>query len=189
MKLTTKFIQATIFILVIAFAGPASAQDEVPPNARDADASRQPDNRSNALRQLGLSREQFQQIRGLNAKRTPLMELAQKRFRDANRSLDEAIYADQLNESLVQERLREVQMAQAEDSKIRFMSELAIRRILTPEQLGRFREIRQRFEQARQRMDDRRNDSPRMPADNNNPRKSEQTRPVNNLNKPQTKKP
>ncbi|MEO7660125.1 MAG: hypothetical protein ABIV48_10970, partial [Pyrinomonadaceae bacterium] len=145
---------------MIAFGVSASAQDETPPDARDAEAVRQPDNRSNALRQLGLSREQFQQIRGLNAKRAPLMESAQKRFRNANRSLDEAIYADQLDETLVQERLREVHMAQAEVSKIRFTSELAIRRILTPEQLGRFREMRQRFEQTRQRMENRRNDRP-----------------------------
>ncbi|MBK6721879.1 MAG: hypothetical protein IPG58_00925 [Acidobacteria bacterium] len=47
-------------------------------------------------------------------------------------------------------------MAQAEVYKVRFTSELAIRRILTPEQLVRFRNMRERFERARQEADERR---------------------------------
>lgn len=101
--------------------------------------------RPNLLRDLGLSPEQVQAIRRMNQARRPLMEAASERLRNANRLLDEAIYADSLDENLVYERIREVQSAQAEISRLRFEAELGLRKILTPEQLMKFREIRRRF--------------------------------------------
>jgi hypothetical protein len=41
--------------------------------------------------------------------------------------------------------LKELQLAQAEAAKLRYLNELGLRKILTPEQLARFRELRQRF--------------------------------------------
>jgi Spy/CpxP family protein refolding chaperone len=101
------------------------------------------------LRELGLSREQIEQIRQVNLERKPLMDEAQRRSRAANRALDEAIYADQLNEAEVEVRLKEAQLAQGELARIRYMNELSVRRILTPEQLTRFRELRRRFDEVR----------------------------------------
>lgn len=153
----------TIMLVLSAFVFSAVglAQDVKPPDGQPPEAQRpganQPmDVRGNVLRQLDLSREQIQQIRRVNMERKPVMDEAQKRFREANRALDEAIYADQVNDSDVQTRLKEVQTAQAEVAKIRFTSELAIRRILTPEQLVRFRDLRARFEQVRKNFEERR---------------------------------
>src|SRR6185437_14226405 len=54
-------------------------------------------------------------------------------------------------------RLNELQQAQAEVARIRFTNELAIRKILTPEQLGRFRDLRREFAaQNRQVLEQRR---------------------------------
>lgn len=166
----------TILLLISAFifAAAAAAQDnrppEGPPPEEQRPAANQPqDIRANVLRQLGLSQEQFQQLRRMNAERKPLMDEAQKRFREANRSLDEAIYADQVSDADVQARLKEVQLAQAEVAKIRFMNELGVRRILTPEQLVRFRELRQRFEQARQNFENRRPLNNDKPVNRQNP--------------------
>lgn len=123
--------------------------DEQPPE-NDRPAMNQPqDPRFNLLRQLGLSREQIQRIRRMNAARRPLIEAAQARFREANRALDEAIYSDQVSEEDIKARLKDVQLAQAEMIRIRSMDELAVRRLLTPEQLVRFRELRARFDRAR----------------------------------------
>ncbi len=105
------------------------------------------DFRTNALRQLGLSREQLQRIRRLNMERKPLMDAAQMRLRRANRALDDAIYSDTATEADVQARLKDFQVAQGEVIRIRFMNEYGVRRILTQEQLTRFRNLRQRFEQ------------------------------------------
>jgi len=151
------------FGLIAAFglglAGAVAAQDnkapEPQPDTPQANANRPPENQGDLFRQLGLSVEQLQQIRHIKQEQRPLMDEAQKHFREANHALDEAIYADQVNDADFQARLRDVQAAQGEVQRLRFMNELAVRRILTPEQLVRFRELRERFEQARRNMQGR----------------------------------
>ena len=133
---------------VTAF-GQDSKQTETPP----PEVQKPKDMRTVVLGQLGLSRDQIQMIRRLNVERKPLMEAAQTRLREANRLLDEAIYSDKANETDVQARLKEAQLAQAEVAKIRFMNEFGVRRILTPEQLVRFRDLRQKFETERANAD------------------------------------
>jgi Spy/CpxP family protein refolding chaperone len=130
-----------VLFLIAAFAGVAAAQDMPahPPNDPDRP------NRPNLLRELGLSQEQIQQIRRLNAERRPQMEAAQRRLRQANRALDVAIYSESTSDAEFQARLTEFQSAQGDLSRLRFSGELAVRKILTPEQLSRFRELRQRF--------------------------------------------
>lgn len=135
-----------ILLVTVAFCTVSLAQetDEQPANTVN-----QPDFRATALRQLGLTREQLQRIRRLNQERKPRVDAAQMRFRRANRALDEAIYSDTATDTEIEERLKEFQLAQADLAKLRFMGELGVRRVLTPEQLTRFRNLRQRFEQAR----------------------------------------
>ena len=101
--------------------------------------------RPNLLEELNLSDVQIRQIRQLNQERKPMMMAAQHRFREANRLLDETIYGDVENETEIQTRMQEVQAAQAELIKLRTMNERAIRKILTPEQLVKFRELRNQF--------------------------------------------
>jgi Spy/CpxP family protein refolding chaperone len=70
---------------------------------------------------------------------------AQQKWREANRRLDQAIYADNADETEIQARLKDAQAAQAELIKIRSATEFAVRQILTPDQLVKFRDIRRRF--------------------------------------------
>lgn len=147
--INTILIAAFLLILGAAAFGQVTPTTETPaPNVKKPQ-----DMRTTVLAQLGLSREQIQLIRRVNIERKPLMNDAQKRFRDANRLLNEAIYADQINEADVHARLKEVQLAQAEVARIRFMNEFAVRRILTPEQLVLFRDLRSKFEQMRMNLD------------------------------------
>lgn len=132
-----------------------SAQER--PAAQDAaqqfDNAQPETTRPNLMRELGLSQEQVQQIRRMNAERKPVMNQTQRRLRMANRALDQAIYSDSVNDEEVQTRLKEFQAAQADMMRLRFTNELAVRKILTPEQLVRFRELRQNFAaQRRQNM-------------------------------------
>jgi len=113
------------------------------------------------------------------------MDAAQRGLRGANRGLVAGIYADQGNDADVKSRFKELQLAQADVARIRFMNELSVRKILTPEQLVRFRELRQRFEQVRENIEKRnagRKDANRS-GDAFAPR---QTRPVI---RPNTQKP
>ncbi|MBA2621431.1 MAG: hypothetical protein H0U87_09545 [Acidobacteria bacterium] len=126
------------------------------PNAAESKQNNPKIRRQKILAQLGLSGEQIQQIRRINADRKPLLRAAQERLRAANRNLDQAVYADTGSEAEMQSRIRETQAAQAEVIKIRATTEAEVRRVLTNEQLGRFREIRRQFvEQADERREQR----------------------------------
>lgn len=131
-------------LLVIVSFSPAAAQQEELPND-DAPKNFNSPRRPNLLAELDLSPEQIKQIRRLNAEKRPLIREAQQRVRDANRRLDQAIYADDADETEIQSRLKDVQTAQAEVARIRSSTEYAVRKVLTPEQLVRFREVRQKF--------------------------------------------
>jgi Spy/CpxP family protein refolding chaperone len=129
------------------------------------------------FRRLGLSQEQMQQIRKINQEKQPLMREAQKRLGDANHALDLAIYADTVNEDEIQTRLKEVQAAHDEVIKLRSSMELAVRKVLTAEQLTKFRQLREEMMQRNEerRMDDRdgppqeRDDMPKRPLNNRPP--------------------
>lgn len=130
-------------LAAVSATGVCAQQFSVPP-----DADNLPPQRPNLLRELNLSPAQIQQMRRLNQNRRPQVQAAQNRLREANRALDEAIYADVENETEIQNRMKEVQAAQAEMIKNRTITERAIRRILTPQQLARFRELREQFKQS-----------------------------------------
>lgn len=117
----------------------ANAQGGPPPNQFAEDKNRRP----GLLEMLGLTPDQVKQIRQLNKTLQPMRQEAQRRFAMANRALDDAIYADEANEELINQRMRELQQAQAELIKSRTMMETSVRKILTREQLIKFRELRE----------------------------------------------
>jgi Spy/CpxP family protein refolding chaperone len=154
--------------------GPPPDGQGPPPNERQGD-------RGQLLRELGLSQDQFQQIRRMNQERKPLMEAAHRRLDEANRALDQAIYADTLNEQDIEAKVKEAQAAQADMVRLRFMNELQVRKILTPEQLVKFRDLREKFERMRENFKERNDDRrPNMPPMNNqNLRQPVNSRPIN----------
>jgi Spy/CpxP family protein refolding chaperone len=140
----------TIFLFLLVFAAAEQAVAQIgPPAGADQPTSqrRLKAKRPNLLRILGLSPSQAQQIRRINQQRKPQMEAAQNRLHAANQALDAAIYADQVDQEMFQTRLKEQQQAQADLARLRFTSELAVRMVLTPDQIARFRDLRQRFAQ------------------------------------------
>lgn len=147
--LSPRYLVLSAVLSIMASAGLSYAQNAPPP--RQAVDQGRP----KLLQELGLSPEQLQKVREMNQTRKPLMEEAVRHMRDANRALDAAIYNDTLNEDDISLKLRDFQAAQAEVAKLRFQSELALRRILTPDQLTRFRTLRERFARAREGMLDR----------------------------------
>ena len=144
----------TCLVTMLFFLVTANAQDQLQPTVpKQPLVAGQPNQeRPNLLGELGLSTDQIQQLRRMNADRKPLIDAANKRLREANRSLDQAIYGDAVDPAEFQIRLKEFQDAQAEVARIRFESELNVRRILTPDQLVRFREARRRFAEARKEL-------------------------------------
>ncbi|PYS87407.1 MAG: hypothetical protein DMF62_12570 [Acidobacteria bacterium] len=187
-----KFLPQTILGLLfcVAFFGPAAYGQDGPPPNPEPGVNRPRDDRPNLMAQLGLSQEQIQQFRKLNAEHRPLMNEAQRRLRDANRELDMAIYADSVSDEVVHAKLKVFQDAQAEVNRLRFSNELNIRRILTQDQLVRFRDIRQHFaemggrkpgQNGRPGMGDQHRDGPPMQRA---PGANQLTRPASKENRP-----
>jgi Spy/CpxP family protein refolding chaperone len=137
-----------VFILLTLGAMAALAQAPAEPPKTDGAPPKE--ERPNLLAALGLSPEQVQQIRQMNQERKPAMQEAQRRLRISIRDLDMAIYGDSISDADFDAKLKEHQAAQAEVARLRFEGELAIRKVLTPEQLIHFRDIRRRFAEARE---------------------------------------
>ena len=159
-----RYLSPKLAFLTVAaallLASPAFAQNETRPEGPPPERRMAEDDRPNLLTELGLSQEQLQEIRRMNRARRPLMEEATSKLREANRALDMAIYADSLNESDVADRLRDFQLAQGEVAKLRFQGELELRKILTAEQLNKFRALRERFGRRREMRQNRRRGVP-----------------------------
>ena len=64
------------------------------------------------------------------------------------RALEEVLDADNPDETLVEQRMREVATAQAASMRMRILTEVRIRRVLTPEQLNTLRTLRQQARQS-----------------------------------------
>jgi Spy/CpxP family protein refolding chaperone len=140
-------------LFIILFNAQARAQGDAPAEQPQHDAAGVPSpgardggRRGDPLRALNLSPDQLREIRAIREQNREEWRTVRQRLAEAHRALDEAVYADQINEALIEERAREVGAAQAAVARMRAVTELRIRRVMTPEQLNTLRMMR---EQAR----------------------------------------
>lgn len=159
------------FALLAFFAPAARAQDAAPQQQQEEEAPSQsnpaPNDAVGLLMQLNLSPEQIVQMREIQRQSAPEARAINRRLNLARLALDNAIYADSLDEAMIGQRAREVSESQAALVALRARTELHVRRVLTPAQLQTFRDLRQ---QARrnQRIQRRLNgaDNPQRPRSN-----------------------
>jgi Spy/CpxP family protein refolding chaperone len=109
------------------------------------------------IRQLNLTPEQREQIRAIREdKKKERAEIA-LRVREANRALEEALDSDTPDEAVVEQRMRDLGAAQAAAMRMRILTEVRIRKVLTREQLVILRGLRLQARRTdRQRMRDER---------------------------------
>jgi Spy/CpxP family protein refolding chaperone len=161
-----KHLKLFLFLILVTTAisvAAVHAQDDPPPE--DAAEMDRPNlRRPNLLAELGLSAEQVRRIRRMNQERRPMMVQAQERMRMARENLDLAIYSDSVSDADFQARLKEFQTAEAELARLRFEGEMSVRKLLTPEQLVRFRDLRRRFAEQRRDMRQQRRRQRRGPG-------------------------
>lgn len=166
------FAAALLAALALAslLRAPAHAQEPPEPAAEELPGARRRADRTgiNLLMRLNLSPEQLRQLRELRRRSEPEARALGRRLNLARRALDEAIYSDALDEAVVEERAREVAAAQAALARLRALTELRVRRVLTPAQLQSFRELRQQA-RRRQRAERRRLRRAPQPADPESP--------------------
>lgn len=137
-------------LLLFPLCTTAWAQEQEEPEARQQATPQQPAPALNLMQRLNLSREQRQQLREIRRLSEPEVRAHTRRVRLARRALDEAIYADSLDEALVEQRSRDLTAAQSALVRLRAATELKIRRILTAEQLQLFRTLRQQAQRSQQ---------------------------------------
>jgi len=126
----------TVMLLLAAillYAAPGYAQEMAPPSNTDP------------IQQLRLTPEQRQRIRMIFAENKDERQVANRRLREANVALEQALDAEQIDENVIDQRINEVAAAQAAQTRMRIRMELKIRRELRPEQLAVWRQIRLRL--------------------------------------------
>jgi Spy/CpxP family protein refolding chaperone len=154
---TRKNLVKLALLALLLFVPPAARAQEgpPPPGAPQGPPPGRPGD-GGLLMKLNLTPEQRQRLRQIRRQSEPEARSLGRRLREAHRALDEAVYSDDVDESIVEQRTRELSEAQAALVRLRAQTELRVRRILTPEQLQTFRALRQ--EALRQRLLQRRRD-------------------------------
>jgi Spy/CpxP family protein refolding chaperone len=99
--------------------------------------------------QLNLSPEQRERIRTIREQTRTERAALNERVRETNLALETALDADNPDETVVEQRMRDVSAAQAAAMRMRILTEVKIRRVLTLEQLGILRTLRQQARDAR----------------------------------------
>jgi Spy/CpxP family protein refolding chaperone len=99
--------------------------------------------------QLNLSPEQREKIRTIREQTKAERVAINEHLRETNQALETALDADNPDEALVEQRMRDVAAAQAASMRMRILTEVKIRRVLTLEQLGILRQLRQQARDAR----------------------------------------
>ena len=114
---------------VLIFSGSSYAQEPEPVGA-------------DPIQQLRLTPEQRQRIRIIFAENKDDRQLTNRKLREANFALEQALDAEPVNETLIDQRINELAAAQAAQTRMRIRMELKIRRELRPEQLSVWRTLR-----------------------------------------------
>ena len=133
------FVRLTLplIVLVLSAYSISYAQD---PQSNSAPPQDAPD----LLGRLRLSPDQIQRIRLIQRDTKDERATIQQRLREANRALEESLDAENVDESVIDQRMQDVNAAQNAQLRLRIQTELRIRRILNPEQRAMLKDIRVR---------------------------------------------
>lgn len=127
-------MRSKTFIAVIFLTLTSSAfamQDQTPPVAVD-----------DPIAQLRFTPEQRQRIRMIVEETKAERQMTNRRVREANVALDQALDAEPIDDNLIEQRIDELAAAQAAQTRMRIHLEMRIRRELRPEQLATLRRLR-----------------------------------------------
>jgi Spy/CpxP family protein refolding chaperone len=151
-------VSLVLLALVAAPRAAAQANAQSAPTPDRAAQEQQQQSQAGAdqlelMRALNLSPEQRARIAEIRRETEEQTRLNNVRVRRARRALEEAIYAEHADETVIETRSREVAEAVAARVRTRADAELKVRRVLKPEQLETFRELRRQamLNQRRQR--------------------------------------
>lgn len=94
------------------------------------------------IEQLRLTPDQRQAIRQIVNDNKDERQMTNRRVREANVALDQALDAEPSDENLIEQRINELAAAQTAQLRMRIHTEVRIRRVLRPEQIATLRRLR-----------------------------------------------
>lgn len=148
MKHNGKVLRVPALLALLAVAIPVAAQSvQQQQSPGTQEAQQNAGGGGDPIRQLNLTPEQREQIRSIREANKVERAAINQRVREANQALEEALDSDSPDETAVEQRMRDLGTAQAAAMRMRILTEVRIRRVLTPEQLSVLRTLRK---QARQ---------------------------------------
>jgi Spy/CpxP family protein refolding chaperone len=147
MALRKNILVAALAVALHTFAVGASARQggapAAPPADRQATEQAQPvQDQSELMRSLNLTPEQRARIAEIRRATEQQSQQITQQLRRSRRALERAIYAENADETTIQQRAKDVADAEAARVRMRADAELKVRRVLTPEQFATFRELR-----------------------------------------------
>ena len=95
------------------------------------------------IRQLNLTPEQREQIRSIREDKQAERSAINQQLRESNRALQDALDTDNPEEAVIEQRVRDVAAAQASAMRLRILTELRIRRVLTSDQRSILKSLQQ----------------------------------------------
>ena len=146
-KLRSRWILFAVLVLLAGNFRQAGAQTTAQQNQNEpaqAQTTNQAPTMADLVGQLGLTPEQIQKWRAINADLKDQQQAANMRLRQSRRALADAVESPNANEELIKQRAHEVSEAQAATTQLQALKEARILQVLTPEQRVKLREIRQR---------------------------------------------
>ena len=122
------FVTLLAVVLLLTVAGPAFSMQE--PEVSDP------------IAHLHLTPEQRRRIRMIAEDTKDERQAANRRVRQAQVALDQALDAELIDDSVIEQRINDLAAAQAAQLRMRIQFEMRIRRELRPEQLAMLRQLR-----------------------------------------------
>jgi len=162
-------------LTVLAFAAAVPAVGQSTQQPTDSPEAQQNAAPADPIRELNLTPEQRQQSRTIRDNNKAERAEIGERLRTANDALNAALNAEDPDEAVVEQRLRDVASAQAAAMRMRILTEIRIRRVLTVQQRETLRLLQR---QARLAQRDRRLTA----AEERQERREQQNRGLNQRN-------
>lgn len=142
MKHNAVIILAILFVVIGASRTFAQAPQTQMPEAQQQGPT-------DPIQQLNLTPEQREKIRSIREQTRSERASLNQRIRETNMALEAALDADNPDEALIEQRVRDAAAAQAASMRMRILTEVRIRRVLTLEQLELLRALRQQARATR----------------------------------------
>lgn len=143
-------VKAGLAVIALVMIAAVSSHAQTPTPEHPPVAAQQRNFGGDPVRHLNLKPEQREQIRTIREQSRTERAAINQHVRDTNKALEEALDSDAPDQSLIEQRIQEVSVAQAAAMRMRVMTEVKIRQVLTAEQRTMLREMRRSVHERRE---------------------------------------